>query len=128
MDGVSAMLLTAGTTQEFSKDYFVGVKEVPLWQQIFVKVTFPFYMVPLFLQSAFSTRDVNTITAGKKKMTGKLSISTSRKMKLADIKSLSKKSGVTINDVVILSMCSSLKKYLKDKGDPAGNDDVETDI
>jgi len=61
-------------------------------------------------------------------MTGKLSISTSRKMKFSDIKALSKKSGVTINDVVILSMCSSLKKYLKDKGDRAGDADVETDI
>jgi NRPS condensation-like uncharacterized protein len=61
-------------------------------------------------------------------MTGKLSISTSRKMKLAEIKSLSKKSGVTINDIVILSMCSSLKKYLKDKGDPAGDEKVESDI
>jgi hypothetical protein len=49
MDGVSAMLLTAGTTQEFSKDYFIGTKEIPLWQQIFVKITFPFYMVPLFV-------------------------------------------------------------------------------
>lgn len=68
------------------------------------------------------------ITEGKKKMTGKLSISTSRKMKLSEIKSLSKKSGVTINDIVILSMCSSLKKYLKDKGDPAGDDSAETDI
>jgi len=61
-------------------------------------------------------------------MTGKLSISTSRKMKFAPIKSLSKKSGCTINDVVILSMCSSLKKYLKDKGDKAGDEDVESDI
>jgi NRPS condensation-like uncharacterized protein len=61
-------------------------------------------------------------------MTGKLSISSSRKMKTADIKSLSKKSGVTINDIVLLSMCSSLKKYLKDKGDRAGDEDVETDI
>lgn len=61
-------------------------------------------------------------------MTGKLSISTSRKMKFSDIKALSKKSCVTINDVVILSMCSSLKKYLKDKGDRAGDADVETDI
>jgi len=61
-------------------------------------------------------------------MTGKLSISSSRKMKCVDIKSLSKKSGVTINDIIILSLCSSLKKYLKDKGDRAGDDDVETDI
>jgi NRPS condensation-like uncharacterized protein len=61
-------------------------------------------------------------------MTGKLSISSSRKMKTSEIKSLSKKSGVTINDIILLSMCSSLKKYLKDKGDNAGNDDVETDI
>tara|TARA_B110000285_G_scaffold232857_2_gene305050 strand:+ start:189 stop:374 length:186 start_codon:yes stop_codon:yes gene_type:complete len=61
-------------------------------------------------------------------MTGKLSISSSRKMKTSEIKSLSKKSGVTINDIILLSMCSSLKKYLKDKGDKAGNDDVETDI
>ena len=49
-------------------------------------------------------------------------------MKCVDIKSLSKKSGVTINDIIILSLCSSLKKYLKDKGDRAGDDDVETDI
>ena len=128
MDGVSSMLLTAGSTEEFNKDYFVGVKEVPLWQQLYLKLSFPFYTVPLFLSSVFSTRDLNMITAGKKKMTGKLSISTSPKFKLADIKALSKKSGVTINDIVILAMCSGLKKYLKDKGDPCGADNVETDI
>jgi len=85
-------------------------------------------MVPLFLQSVFSVRDTNMITAGKKKMTGKLSIATSRKMNVAEIKSLSKKTGVTINDIVILSLCSSIKKYLKDKGDPPGAENVETDI
>jgi hypothetical protein len=31
MDGVSSMVLTAGSTEEFNKDYFVGIKEVPLW-------------------------------------------------------------------------------------------------
>ena len=35
---------------------------------------------------------------------------------------------MTINDIVILSMMASLKKYFKLHGDPLGKDDAQTDI
>lgn len=49
------------------------------------------------------------ITQEKKRLFRKLRISNSRKMKLAEKKYPSEKSGVTINDFVILSMYSILK-------------------
>lgn len=82
----------------------------------------------LVLNSLYTSRDRNILTEGKKKMTGNLSVSSSRRLNFPKIKALSKDLGGTINDVVMSSLSVSLKQYFKKHGDPLGNDDVKAQL
>lgn len=75
-----------------------------------------------------ANRDDNVITKKKKKMTGEINVATSPVFQLAEVKDLSKKLGVTINDVVCCALSTSLKQYFKLKGDKLGNAEVHKHI
>ena len=53
-------------------------------------------------------------------MSGKIVVSTSPKFYFPKVKALSKKLGVTINDVVMCALSTGFKEYFKIKGDPLG--------
>lgn len=61
------------------------------------------------------------MTKGKKKMNAVMNHSVSKRYPTADIKDLSKKVGVTINDILMSATSSAFKKYFKLKGDPIGD-------
>ena len=54
-------------------------------------------------------KKLHFITKNKKKMTGNVSVSTSPKYKLKEIKDLSKKLGITINDLIMCALSTSVK-------------------
>ena len=123
MDGVSCMAVVAYGTDEYTTDYFVKSKSIPLIQQILLKLSAPFYLGKLFLNTAFTSQQVNTLTRGKSKMTGSLNCSSSKNINMKDIKELSKKLGVTINDVVMSATSCSLKEYFRIRNDPLGKEE-----
>jgi len=50
-------------------------------------------------------------------MTGVINCSSSKELKLDEVKILSKKLGVTINDIVTTALSVTLKKIFKEKGE-----------
>ena len=65
-------------------------------------------------------RDKNVLTLGKKKMTGEINCSTSNKIDLKELKDLSKKLKLTINDVVLSATSKAVQEYFKLTGDKLG--------
>jgi hypothetical protein len=66
MDGVSCMALTAASTKEYSRDYFVKSKDATILQEILIKLSIIFYLPMLVMNTLFTGRDKNCITKGKK--------------------------------------------------------------
>ena len=89
-------------------------------EKLVLRTIAPFYILQIITEALFGSRDKNFITKNKKKMTGNVSVSTSPKYKLKEIKDLSKKLGITINDLIMCALSTSVKQYLKIKGDPLG--------
>lgn len=80
--------------------------------------------IPLLLtESLFTLRDKNVMTAGKKKMEGKLNVASSKRMKIKEVKDLSKKLGCTVNDLFMSAVSSALKDYFRIRGDKVGKID-----
>lgn len=78
MDGVSCMALTASSSREFKRDYFVKSKDASYLQEYLVKLSTIFYIPVLFMNTLFTFRDRNAITKGKKNMTGNVNVSTAK--------------------------------------------------
>jgi len=82
MDGVSCMGVTCSVMDEYSLDYFVRVKPVTLVQQIMLKLSTALFVPKLFMDSMFTRRDKNCLTMGKKKMTGIINASASKRISM----------------------------------------------
>lgn len=89
MDGVSSMGLSACTTKDYGPHQFIKFPEVKWWQKLMLKVTVPFSIL-MFTINAISFRDNNCLTAGKKKMTGKINSATCQPLNTDTIKQVSK--------------------------------------
>jgi len=117
MDGVSSMASVASGTVNFGRDLFVKFTDVPAYKQWFLRLSSPIYFLMLTAGTVFTTRDKNALTLGKKKMTGKLNLASSDILSVPKIKALSKKLGITINDIVLSATSTAMKEYLTMRGD-----------
>ena len=113
MDGVSSIMVTAATSNEYDKSYFVPSRNVSFLEKLMLRTLAPFYALQIGAEALGGSRDKNVITKNKKKMTGNPVVSTSPKYEVKAIKELSKKLGVTINDLVICALSTSMKEYFK---------------
>ena len=120
MDGVSCMALTAASSKEFKRDYFVNSKDATYLQEFLVKCSSIFYIPALFMNSLFTFRDKNSLTKGKKHMTGNVNVSSAKNVDMQELKELSKKVGVTVNDILMCATTSALKEYFRIRGDKIG--------
>ena len=66
MDGVSCISLTAATSAEYSRDYFVKSKDATFLQRLFIRLSILYYFPILLMDTLFTFRDKNVITKGKK--------------------------------------------------------------
>ena len=121
MDGVSCMAVTCALMDEYSVDYFVRVKPVTIIQQILLKLSVAIVIPKLLMASIFTRRDKNCLTMGKKKMTGIISASASKRISMAEIKGLSKKVGCTVNDILMSATSAAFKEYFRIRGDKLGS-------
>lgn len=116
MDGISAIMLFTAMSEEFNRDYFIPSKDISLINQILLKVTAPLNCFTFIWDTVMMSRDQNIITAKKDKMDGKINVATTPKIKMSEVKALSKRLGVTINDVMLCSLSASFSQYFKNKG------------
>jgi len=82
-----------------------------------VRLSAPFYLPSLLLRALLIRADNNLITRRKSQMTGIMNCVVSKQISLQDIKDLSKKMGVTINDVVTCSITTAFKKFFEKQGE-----------
>lgn len=79
-----------------------------------LRLSVPFSLL-FFLKNALAMVDDNSLTKGKKKMTGVINATTAKSIKMDQIKAVSKHKGVTINDLVVSSLSTSLYNYFEGK-------------
>jgi len=113
---MSMLLAMSG---EYDRSYFVKSTDASLAQRVLVRLSTPFMIPKLLLSSVFTRKDNNMMTQQKTKFTGQVNCWTSEQLEFMEIKKLSKSMGVTINDLVMCAITTSLGKIFKEKKDPA---------
>jgi len=106
-------------SNDYDRSYFVAGKDATLFQRIFTRISFPFILPGILIKTLMiGSPKENIITRDKKsKLTGEMNCSCTGQLRLGDIKLLSKKLGVTINDIVTCSITTALSTIFKEMGD-----------
>lgn len=80
------MALTAASSKEFKRDYFVKSKDASYLEELLVKMSSIFYIPVLMMNTFFTFRDKNSITKGKKYMTGNVNVSSAKNIDMQELK------------------------------------------
>lgn len=117
-DGISIMCMNLFMSAEYDRSFFVKTKDATWLETLFVRLS-SIVQIPLVLISSMMIRpDVNFITKDKKKrMSGVLNCQSTNELKLPEIKELSKKLGVTINDIVTCAISTTFKQVFEEKNE-----------
>lgn len=94
-------------SEEYSRDYFVKSKDAKWYEAIFVRLM-AITTIPKVLLSVLQPKDKNFITKRRKELSGELNIHSSQLIDFRLMKALSKTIGVTINDIVVSSLSTSM--------------------
>ena len=117
-DGISVMCLNLFMSAQYDRSYFVKTSDASLLIQIYVRLASLFYMPYTTLKSLGIRADKNFITKDKrKKLTGEMNCQSTGEMKLPEIKELTKKLGVTINDLVTSSISTAFQQIFAERGE-----------
>ena len=116
-DGASSMSMCLAMSSEYDRSYFVGSGDVPYIMRLFTRLSFPFMIPYLIYESLCIRKDDNFMTKNKENLSGIINISCNSELLLSEVKSLSKKIGVTINDLISTAVSIGLQKILKEKGE-----------
>ena len=118
-DGVSVMCMAMALSHEYDRSYFIKGKDASLFQRIFTRMSFPFiFPMVLFKTLMMMAPKDNIITKNREsKLTGEMNCSCTGVLKMNEMKDLSKKLGVTINDIVTCSISTSINTIFKGRGD-----------
>lgn len=116
-DGASSMSMCLAMSSDYDRSYFVGSGDVPYIMRLFTRLSFPFMIPYLIYESLCIRKDDNFMTKNKENLSGIINLSCNSDLLLKDVKSLSKKLGVTINDLITTAVSMSLKKIFIEKGD-----------
>jgi len=93
------------------------MRKFSLLEKIYINFLVPFVTLKILFKSLFiDKKEKNAIRSGKP-LTGIKKGAMSKDYSLEDIKKVSKKYGVTVNDVLMTVTSISLKEYLEAKGD-----------
>ena len=108
-DGVSFMCMVLGLGKEYSRDYFIKSSDAKWYEELFVRLTFPFHIPRLLMNTLFMGADNNFLTKRKDLMNGQLNIRTSKSFDFHMLKSLSKTIKVSINDIITSAITTAFK-------------------
>lgn len=107
-------------SEEYDRTYFLGAKDISMVKGMLLRIVSMFY-IPKFLIGSFLARaDKNPIARKKigKRLSGELNVSSAVKLiKLEDLKFMTRKLNITINDIVMGSLSTSLKSLFLELGD-----------
>ena len=101
------MCLSLAMSEEYSRDYFVKSKDAKWYEALFVRLM-AITEIPKILLIMTFRRDKNFITKRRNELSGDLNIHSSQIIDFRLLKALSKTIGVTINDIVISSLSTSM--------------------
>lgn len=77
MDGVSSIFVTAASSNEFDKSYFIPSRAISFPEKLMLKIMTPIYAMQIAYEALGGSRDRNIVTKNKKKMNGNPVVSTS---------------------------------------------------
>ena len=117
-DGISIMSFTLSMSEEYDRSYFVKSTDAGFLQRLAVRAMVPLYIPYILWNSLTLGTDHNVVTVDKKKrLTGTFNCASSNELHMPDIKNLSKRIGVTINDIVTCSISTAIHDFFRSKGD-----------
>ena len=115
------MAMTLLLSKEYDKSYFIKAYTTPAkwWQEPLLKLSVPFYIPFIHFKTNMQPYEDNCFTKKKNRegLSGIMNCSSCIPIPLNDVKRVSKANGVTINDVVICALTTSLNVIFKEKGD-----------
>lgn len=117
-DGISVMCMTLALSEEYDRSYFVKGQDASWFQAIGVRLMMPFYIPQILKDTVLARADDNMFTRNKSKMTGNISISSTEGINLDAMKEFSKKMGISINDLVLCALTTTLNTIFKENNDP----------
>lgn len=116
-DGISIMSLSLAMSQEYDRSYFVKSTDLTWLQVLMLRLAVPF-QIPFILASVLGLgRDNNAVTKNKANMSGIVNCMSSNELHFPDVKLLSRKVGLTINDLVTSSISTSMREFFQKRGD-----------
>jgi NRPS condensation-like uncharacterized protein len=110
-DGASCMAFMLSLTDEYNTDSMVSIRKIGILQKILLNLSLPLNMIRVFLSFISQPIKVNPLHDGKRDLSGIKHVSTSKDYKLKDIKELSKRLNLTINDILTACLASGVKSY-----------------
>lgn len=118
-DGVSVVCLTLALSMHYDKSYFIKpyTQDVPLWQTLFIRLMTPFYLPKIYFKTLWHKDEDNCFTKKKNAegLSGAMNVSSCLPIALEDIKRVSQAKDVTINDVVLCALTTSMNVLFKEK-------------
>lgn len=112
-DGVSVMAMTLASSAEFDHSYFIKTGYVPIFQRIFVRLTMFLHFPQMLIESVLTPTDKNSLMKNKANLSGNINITSAPVIQLSDIKSLSRKLKITINDIILSSLTTALHRVFE---------------
>jgi len=119
-DGISSGSLLLAISKEYDRSYFLSSKDAPWTVRILARVLAPFQIPTIIKNSFLAKPDFNYFTNKRqnKQLSGNLNCCTSDyDIPVNEIKALSKYKGITINDVIMASLSTALKKVFEEQGE-----------
>lgn len=118
-DGLSSMqaYYKISDNPETSEYPFIRKAAPSFLQWLIVYLTIPFGLYKIFKWYHKEGNDVNCIKRHEEYMSGKPNAAKSMEISVTKTKELSKKYGVTINDLILAVITKVLKKHFDSKGD-----------
>lgn len=116
-DGVSVMSMTLALSEEYDKSYFIKTDDASWTQAIGVRLMAPLYLPKIIWTTLLAKTDTNFFMKKKTIMSGQLNISSSPRISVVELKDLSKKLKLTINDIILCAITTTLGAIFKQHGD-----------
>ena len=119
-DGVSVTSMVLALSEEYDRSYFLSTKDASWAQAIGLRLMTPFLIPTILMSTIFAKADSNFITKkrGGEDLSGVMNVdSSTQSIDVNKLKTATKKLNVTINDVVMCALTTSLNKIFKRNGD-----------
>jgi hypothetical protein len=116
-DGASIISFILSWTDNYDPSYLIPIKEIKWYEKLLLRVGSPFHMLRALAVFMRAKVRLNLLHDGKRALSGKKRVASSRSFDLAEIKQATKALGATMNDMVMACLASGLKQYMEGHGD-----------